>query len=61
MKQILKKFPSDKINSTKLPSFFFCELQLLPQRDIKVKEKSRILSNKIIQFSSESQKSFCLI
>ena len=27
--EILKKFPSDKINVQKMPSFFFCELQLI--------------------------------
>ena len=27
--QMLKKFPSDKINGTKMPSFFFRELQLI--------------------------------
>ena len=26
--QILKKFPSDKINGTKIPSFFFSEPQI---------------------------------
>ena len=27
--QILKKFPSDKIKGTKMPSSFFCEFQLI--------------------------------